>query len=353
MKRLLSVLLISTFFIVLVAGILVVNIGRPRVMVLHSYDSDYIWTEEVNVGLQRIFEDQPNLEVKYHEMGTKKHNDEDYLRRAGVAARDNIDRFEPDVLIAVDDYAQKLVAKEYVNHPEMDIVFAGVNGEIEPYGYEGANNVTGILERKPVRALRQVLMMLHTDLGERTDIRPPRVLFLSDSSHSAEQDAGYLQASDWGKVIYYGHWAVSDYQEWREAVEELEGEVDYILVGAYRKLPRDGEAKAGEEGEAFVPADEIMTWTEAHSEVAVIGLNVFNSRDGAMFSVGVSPFEQGETAAEMAMKIIREGKRPADIPVVTSRQYVIAMRESALKRRQFKVPDVFEAFARATDNYFE
>ena len=85
----------------------------------------------------------------------------------------------------------------------------------------------------------------------------------------------------------------------------------------------------------------------------MIGLNVFNSRDGAMFSVGVSPFEQGETAAKMAMKIIREGQRTSEIPVVTSRQYVIAMRESALERRELKVLDVFEAFARATDNYFE
>jgi len=56
---------------------------------------------------------------------------------------------EPDVLIAVDDNAQKYAAKYFVNHPRIKIVFSGINGSVQPYGYDTANNVTGILERNP------------------------------------------------------------------------------------------------------------------------------------------------------------------------------------------------------------
>ncbi len=346
MRRALSALFLLLFFVILIGGILWVNVNRPRVMVLHSYDNDYIWTRDVNEGINRVFDHQSNLYVQHHDMGTKKHSGKDYLRRAAVAARQAISRFEPDVLIAVDDYAQKLVAMEYVGHPSMSVVFAGVNGSIEPYGYDGAPNVTGILERKPVKALKQVLMILASTSP--TEIKgKPRVLFLSDASHSAERDAEYLDGHDWSPLEYLGHKSQSDYAGWKQQVLELEGKVDYLLVGGYRKVAADGD-NAG-----FVPPEEIMEWTEQNSPAPVIGINIFNSRDGAMLSVGVSPYEQGEVAAEMAMAIIREGKRAGDIPVATSSQFVIAMRESVLQRRHIVVPEIFEAFAKATDNYFD
>jgi hypothetical protein len=47
------------------------------------------------------------------------------------------------------------------------------------------------------------------------------------------------------------------------------------LVGGYRKLPKSpGSAE-------FVNAKEVMTWTEANSLVPVIGMNTFNSDEGA------------------------------------------------------------------------
>jgi ABC-type uncharacterized transport system substrate-binding protein len=96
-----------------------------------------------------------------------------------------------------------------------------------------------------------------------------------------------------------------------------------------------------------------MGWTEAHAPMPVIGINVFNAEDGAMLAVGVSPFEQGEVAAEMALTLLRTGQAASEMPVRTSRQYVIAMRQSALFRRQLEVPRIFEAFARATNNFYE
>ena len=72
-----------------------------------------------------------------------------------------------------------------------------------------------------------------------------------------------------------------------------------------------------------------------------------------MLSIGVSPYEQGGTAARMARNIIEDRKAPNKIPYVTSRQYVVSFRRSALERRNLQVPKIFEAFARATDNYYE
>ena len=331
--------------------VLYVNANRPRILILHSYSDDYVWTKEINVGLQRILDSESWMDIRYHEMKTKKHSGKDYLRRSAVAANKAIETIRPNVLIAVDDYAQKLVAKHFVNSADIDIVFAGINGSIKPYGYDTATNVTGILERKPASALKEVISLLSSAANAQTPVAfqgTPRVLFLADSSHSTERDADYLKTFNWSPIDYLGVKAVATFPQWQEAVLALKGHTDFLLVGGYRKLHTTSDPQS-----PFVKAREVMRWTEQNSPIPVIGMNIFNSEEGAMLSVGVSPYEQGEVAATMALDIIRNKIDPSAIPVRTSSQYVISIRQSALDRRKIVVPDIFEAFARATDNYFE
>ncbi len=321
------------------------NHTRPRILILHSYSADYVWTREVNKGLERILNQEARISVHHHEMRTKRFHEKDELRRAGIVARRVIERIQPDVLIAIDDYAQKLAARFFIDHPGIRIVFAGVNGRIEPYGYHRANNVTGILERKPVAAIREVLMAL----GARGDRReqPIRALFLSDSSYSSKRDADYMDSFSWAPIHYLGARFMETYQQWQEQLPLLAGQVDFLLVAGYRKLPRNGNSRG------YAAPEQVMGWTEAHSPVPVIGLNVFNTEDGAMLSVGVSPYEQGETAAAMALDIIHGDNHPGAMPVKTSEQYVVSMRAGALKRRGLTLPSIFEAFSKATNNHFD
>ena len=319
---------------------------RARIMVVHSYAVDYVWVRDVDVGFQRVFGGLQQAEVRYHYMATKLNPSADYKRRAGIAARNAIDTFQPDVLITVDDNAQNLVAEHYLDDPAMKIVFAGINGGIEPYGFDRAKNVTGILERKPVAALREAVMLMWRAERWASD-RSPRAVFLSDATHSAARDGEYLATADWGEVGYQGQESVSTFNEWKTAVLTNARGADYLLVGAYRNLLEK------EGGDTLVPPEVVARWTDENSPVPVIGMNIFNSQDGIMMSIGVSPYEQGEIAAGMAVDLVRGRKTVADLPVRISRQYVVAMRRSSLERRGIRVPGVFEAFARATNNYFE
>lgn len=346
MVRKLTVFAMGLFLVAFIAVVLQINATRPRILVLHSYSEDYIWTSEINIGLKRIFDEHSWIDVRYHEMKTKKISGKDYQLRAGIAARKAIETNTPDVLIAIDDLAQKLAAKYYINVPDMSIVFAGINGSIEPYGYQNAKNVTGILERKPAAALKEVVELIHQSDPNKSSGRT-RVMFLGDTSHSVERDSSYLDTYDWGTVDYLGLEAVKTYGEWKKTVKALGDRTDFVLVGGYRKVKRSASDKK------FVPAKEIMSWTEANSPVPVIGMNIFNTDEGAMLSVGVSPYEQGEVAASMAIDIIDNGTSPSNIEVQTSSQYIISLRSSALEKRNIKVPDIFEAFARATAHYFE
>lgn len=338
-------LLMSLFFLAGLGLIFWVNLERPSVLVLHSYSTDYVWTRGINEGLQRVLSSRHDLRVRYHYMKTKQFSDPEALRRAGLVARRVLEQYEPDIVIAVDDYAQKLVVRHYVDRKDLSIVFAGINNSHAAYGYDKARNVTGILERIPVRGLAEALVEIGAANGGGTDASP-RVLFLADPSLTGQHNAEYLAAADWGAVRYQGVRAAPDYQAWQQTVLELKGKTDFLLISGYRKLPRS-TTDAG-----YVPPAEIIGWTERHSPVPVVGMNVFNSEDGAMFSLGVSPYEQGEVAAEMALALLDKGGDASGIPVRTSQQFLVAVRASAAARRGYRIPPLYEAFARATNNYF-
>ncbi|TSA12550.1 MAG: hypothetical protein D4R74_11130 [Betaproteobacteria bacterium] len=111
-------------------------------------------------------------------------------------ARHQIDSVNPTLIIAVDDDAQ-LVAMEFNNKPGISIVFAGINGAIEPNGYDKAANVTGILERKPLLDVREALVAMRGSSG-----RPlgQRLFHLGDNSESVLMDTAELSRFHWAPL---------------------------------------------------------------------------------------------------------------------------------------------------------
>ncbi|CAK0754548.1 ABC-type uncharacterized transport system, periplasmic component [Gammaproteobacteria bacterium] len=179
MRRLLSVPVLVIFF--LTAMIVVVvnfNLHKPRLLILQSYNRDYSWTRDVDTGIRRILDSKRHYALRWFYMDTKRHPWPEYRKSIGQSARRLIDQWQPDVVVAVDDDAQEYVMKYYVDHPRIRIVFAGVNGEITPYGYDQASNVTGILERKELQAVKEALLSM--TLPRRAGAKPG---MRTESSH--------------------------------------------------------------------------------------------------------------------------------------------------------------------------
>jgi ABC-type uncharacterized transport system substrate-binding protein len=95
----------------------------------------------------------------------------------------------------------------------------------------------------------------------------------------------------------------------------------------------------------------VVDWTERNSEVPVFSGNGFFTEDGGMLSIGTSPYEQGEIAAERALAIALDGIAIKDLPIVTSKEFIVTMSGSKMRARQFDLPRVYEAAARTGDKY--
>jgi ABC-type uncharacterized transport system substrate-binding protein len=326
------------FLLVFAALVAWHNNHRPRVLVLHSYATDYSWTRDIDIGLARVFEKHGDWAVRSHYMDLKRHPWPAFREAAGQRARRAIDTWQPDIVIAIDDDAQRYAARHYVDHPRIQIVFAGINGDVTPYGYEGAGNVIGILERKPLAAIRDALRQ--SSIGGKA----LRLRHLGDASRSVAEDDKLLRAFSWSPYRLLDSQLAKTYPAWQAAVESAANDSDVLLISNYRQLQRS------DTDNTLVPPDEVVSWTEAHTTLPVIGMNGFYADDGGMLAIGTSGYEQGETAARYAERLLA-GDAPASLPLDQSRQYLIYMHKGAMARHGLDLPNVYEAFARGLNHY--
>ena len=342
MTRKLKNWLVVVFLLLVVLLLFWFKASQPRVLVIQSYDTDYMWTRDVDAGLRRVFDGNLHYKVQWYYMNTKRHPDADFKRRAGMLAVREIERFRPDLIVAVDDDAQKYAVKEYAKDPNISIVFAGINGSVAPYGYHLAKNVTGIYERKPLASLRSMLAEMRDKGGNPLG---KRIVHLGDKSASVMEDSKEIEAADWSPFRLAASKHAGTFDEWKRAVAAASAEGDLILISNYQNVLR-------QEGlEGFVPPAEIIEWTEANSLVPVVGMGGYMVEDGGMLAMGASGFEQGDVIARMTMSILDEGASPGDIPQVMPRQYLVYMRQAVMEKHGLTLPDIYEAFSRASNNY--
>ncbi len=332
---------LSIVFLLMVSLFLIYKaVERPRVLILHSYATDFSWTHDMDAGVERALGDRP-YNIRYYYMDTKKHPGLEYRKKAGTAARKFIRDWEPSVILAFDDNAQEFVGKYFVNDPDIDIVYAGINADIAMYGYDKADNVRGILEKIPWAAAQKVLIDLLDGRG--------RLLHLSDDSDTSRFVHESIMDFDWSPFQLVGSRLIGNFDEWKKAVKDAEGKVDCLLITHYHTI-RDPENP-----EKVVKPESVIKWTVEHSDLPMLGFWRFFMEDGGMMAVGLSPFEQGEVSGRMVIDIIERGIKAGKVGHKLNRLFVMYIRKSAFYERLpgKKIPVEIEAFADAVDGSYD
>ncbi|WP_236074831.1 ABC transporter substrate-binding protein [Teredinibacter purpureus] len=371
-----SIRTISMLLFLLSTSVLVLlnSAKQKRIFILHSYNTDYAWTQQVNAGIRKAIAENANIasnyDVRYYYMNAKNipfETAED-AQDPTILAKKSIDLYQPDILIAFDDIAQQyVVAPYYLNKPDMRIVFSGVNGDINNYCmtderkpgqcYNDAQNVQGTLERIPVASVVEVIRLLK---GRNKSLHGnhTRVHFLQDASATAKQDAEYLASverkPDWKEVEFSRSPIIETFSEWQEYVAAItKDNADFLLVDGYRKLKLEKPEDTIDGMRLYADPADVADWTERNASVPIIGLNGFSSEDGFMLSVGVSPYELGRRAyRQAAQPESDDGANTTTEKIGVSHQYLVAVNACSLARRGVTLPNILEVFARTTDQYY-
>lgn len=322
------------------------NSQRQDILVIHSYFSDYSWTNDVSEGMKQVFGGQTNFKVHFHYMDTKRHPTEEFRRKSGAMTRQLIDAMKPKVIICIDDDAQRLVGSYYKNSPDISVIFGGVNAKEGSYGYDAsAKNVTGVYERLPLQGLSETIHMLAKSRGQNGEIK---IAHISDASSTVKaDDAHFHEFGNWGDIKLEKSKLVSTFSEWKKAVLSANKELDFIVVSNYRAIQ-----KQEDNPELLVSPAEVMSWTMKNATIPVIGINGFVVEDGAGIAVAASPYEQGEITARMALDIILRGKQASEIPYRLTEQFVVGLNETALKNSNLQVQQIYTAFSKIAKRYY-
>ena len=306
--------------------------GFWRVFILQSYNPEYIWTQNINLG---VFESLRDVEVvyDYFYMDAKRRPDKPSLVKAASAALERIAAFDPDVVIAVDDAAQAyVVAPSLLGKARPQVIFCGLNAPPSLYGFPGPN-VSGVRERWHIREGVALLKRLVPSARS--------VVFLTDASESTD----YIIQGMREDIRQNGPYAlelksidsIGSYQAWQQRILSFQGKADAIALGIYHSLRDERTGKV-------VPPEEAAAWMNSVNVKPTLGFADYALDHGIMCGVLEAGHEQGYLAGSMAREVMSRGGAAGDLPMRINDRGVIMLNLKSAERLNVDIPyEIIEA----------
>lgn len=276
---------------------------KGKVLVIHSYNYDYEWVVGVNRGIKIGIADF-DIQVEHFYMDTKNRTSNEWKKTAADTAMNLIDQWKPDVVITVDDNAQQYVGSKIAKTGRPNLVFCGVNNQMELYGYP-TENVTGILERPHFKECMQFLKNILPNTKN--------VVIISDVGPTTDGTFEYMQKQDTGDINVLGWHKLSTLDQWKNAVMDAQRKADAIVIYTYHTL------KTNENDEKSVPSKTVIGWTVQNSQLPIVGFLTFAIDNGTFCGVIESAMDQGFLAGQKTVKILN-GQKPGSIEVSISKK---------------------------------
>jgi len=287
-----------------------------KVLFIDSYHEGYPWSDGITNGVVSVLEDN-NITFKIHRMDTKRNRGTENFEKAALVAKELIETYQPDVVIATDDNASKYLIVPYFKDADLPFVFAGVNWDAAQYGYP-FKNVTGMVEVNAVNELLELISQM-TDGGERLGV-------LTTTVPTGYQETNYIKkifGLEFVQEIY-----VITFEDWKQAYADLQDQVDILLIGNNAGIPEWDHENAKD----FVLEHAKIPSGTVYEHIAPY----------AMIGYTKVPEEQGEWAAKTALKIMA-GTSPSDIPITKNEKGNLYVNTRIADKLKIKIPtDILE-----------
>lgn len=272
--------------------------GKKKVFVVHSYhESQKGHVVEMTKGIMEALKEcQP--EVKFFHMDTKRKNSLEWKIASGEKASGMMKKYNPDVVIAMDDNAQQFFVKKHAGKEKTPVfVFGGVNAEPAKYGFPAAN-VTGVIERPNIKESLAFLLKIKPDVK--------KVVLISDKSATTDLFHAYSKQFSL-PVEVIARVQPETVSEWKSTILKYKDVADAFGVYVIRTIRDTKKNKmAGEK--------ELMRYLIKETKKPVVGFFDSAARAGALCGISVSMMEQGYASGKLACEIIN-GKKPEEIVI--------------------------------------
>jgi len=309
------------------------NGSKPRILVLHSGQQDSPWVREVDRGMREaLAANRRPVSVEWDYLDISAPGADQRVQQAvqQAQARRAIGRIDPAVLIAVDDEANLLVARDYVGRAQPRILYVSLDRPPADYGYVGAPNVSGIAERLPFAAIKDAITALNPGVA-------PSVSIIGVDNVTGRAEMAQAQAFDWGSVKVNAAQLVSTAEAWRQFVMGASGSEFLVVLSCHHLPDRDG---------AVFSAADASRWTQENSRALPIGTQVDFVENGGALSISPDADDYGRTAIRLALDWLDDRASPGPPPPVESSHFAVSIRTDALNSRGVTLPPIYVEAAR-------
>lgn len=333
MKKTLCVATVFLFVLGFVSAICQAQ-TKTRIFVVSSYHSEYLWSQDTNLGVcaglldfkfldkktqtdeftRKDFVETEKTIVKKAWMDTKRKGAKDEIAQATAKIVEVIKEFKPDLILLGDDNAANYIGNQFID-TNIPIVFWGINGIPLKYGLldsleHPGHNVTGIYQAGYLKESVEYLKKLVPDIKT--------FAILSDDSETGRSKAKELESlTAEGKLPLklVGSVITNSFSEWQTKTLALQSEVDVFFVLNHNTL-KDEQGK---------PVDQLQAgaWYLKNIKKPDCGHEKQFVQEGLLLVVDDSGFKQGYEAVRMAHLILHEKKNPAHIPVIAPKRGAI------------------------------
>lgn len=290
--------MLRALLVILLLAPLPVLAAPPNVLVLHSYHPGLSWTDTLNDGIIRTFQDEmPEALLWVEYLDTRRNTDATYLPLQAALLRHKLSGNAFNLIIATDNDALDFILRyrDSIFH-SAPVVFCGVN-HFRPEQLGGQRGITGLSENPAFAETMRTALSLHPDTREFIVIGGDRAItdLLTDRAIRA------LEKNFPG--IRFTYWNDLDAQELRARLNGLGAGQIVFVHGVMRN----------EEG-VLVDYRGKNRFLAALTGVPIYGFWDFEMGTGCVGGKMIQGRDEGRRTALLAMRVLR-GESPDGIAV--------------------------------------
>ncbi len=293
------------FMLVIIVNVLTASGQTPerrdKVLVLHSYHQGLLWTDDITRGINHVFKNEPNIELHFEYLDSKRNTDSSYFRALYNLYRVKHHTINYKVIIVSDNNALEFV-KRYRQEffEDIPIVFCAIDQFTNSLIAE-LDKVTGVTEEIDFKKTVELILQLHPSLDT-------LVIINDNITVSAIINRNYIKSfwPDLGTSVSYRFLENLSIPELSEELRKLPDNQVILLTNFSR-----------DDKQQFISYQEnIALIKEATSLPVYSGWDFYLGR-GIVGGMLTSGFDQGRLAAEKALSIIR-GANVDVLPIARS-----------------------------------
>jgi ABC-type uncharacterized transport system substrate-binding protein len=299
-----------------------VSARLPKILYINSYHEGYKWSDDIEKGLKKSLNivtgpdgnldtTESPVEMKIFRMDTKLQSSEEQKIAAAEKARNLIEQWQPDLVVASDDNVSKFLIAPYYMGSELPFVFCGLNWDASVYGFP-VDNITGMVEVAPF--VETIQLLKNYASGD-------RVAYLGADDMSNRKEISYH--SNLLHIDYSGGSLVSTFDEWKKEYLRLQDEAEMLIL----------INPVGISGWDRTKAEEFIL-KNTHIPTGAAGDNVIHLALLGVVNIGE---EQGWWAGKTALRIL-DGTAPSAIPVTTNKNTRVYVNTYLAKKLGIKFP---------------